>query len=63
LVINIVGFWLVGLPVSLLLGFHFGFGPRGLWWGLVAGLGAVATILVSRVMWELRGEVARLEVE
>lgn len=63
LVINIIGFWLVGLPISLLLAFRLGFGPRGLWWGLVAGLGAVAAILLTRVVWKLRGEIARVAVE
>ena len=63
LIINIIGFWLVGLPISLLLAFRLGFGPRGLWWGLVAGLGAVAAILLTRVVWKLRGEIARVAVE
>lgn len=63
LVVNILGFWLVGLPTSLLLGFQFGFGPQGLWWGLVVGLGAVAAFLLARVAWRLRGEIRRVEVE
>ena len=63
LVVNILGFWLIGLPTSLLLGFHFGFGPQGLWWGLVAGLFAVASFLLARVAWRLRGEIARVEVD
>jgi MATE family multidrug resistance protein len=63
LFVNIVGFWCVGLPASLLLAFRLGYGPRGLWWGLVVGLGAVAVFLLSRVAWKFRGPIARVEIE
>jgi len=46
---NLVGYWVLGFPVSLWLGFKLGLGPRGLWWGFVVGLGAVGIFLVSRV--------------
>ncbi|MBI5710682.1 MAG: MATE family efflux transporter [Candidatus Eisenbacteria bacterium] len=49
MVVNVLGFWLIGLPVSLWLGFGLGGGAVGLWWGLVAGLAAVAAFLVARV--------------
>jgi MATE family multidrug resistance protein len=63
LVVNIVGFWCIGLPTSLLLGFRLGFGPQGLWWGVVAGLGAVACFLLARMAWKFRGAITRVEVE
>jgi MATE family multidrug resistance protein len=63
LLVNAVGFWCIGLPTSLLLAFRFGFGPPGLWWGLVVGLGVVATILLGRVAWKLRGSVARVVID
>jgi MATE family multidrug resistance protein len=63
LVVNIIGFWLIGLPTSLVLGFRLGFGPQGLWWGLVAGLFAVAVFLLARVAFKLRGEIKRVGVE
>ncbi len=63
LVVNLVGFWGIGLPASLLLAFRFDLGPRGLWWGLVVGLGAVAAFLLARVAWRFRGEIRRLRVE
>ncbi len=63
LVVNILGFWLVGLPTSLVLGFRLGYGPQGLWWGIVAGLIAVATFLLARVAFKLRGEIACVEVD
>ena len=63
LVVNILGFWLVGLPTSLVLGFRLGFGPQGLWWGLVAGLFAVSVFLLIRVAFKFRGEIERVVVE
>ena len=63
LFVNIVGFWCVGLPTSITLAFKLGYGPQGLWWGLVAGLGAVAAFLLTRVAWKFRGRIARVEVE
>lgn len=43
-----LGYWGVGLPASALLAFPLGFGARGVWFGLAAGLGAVAIMLVIR---------------
>ena len=63
LVSNVLGFWLVGMPVSLWLGFRVGLGVVGLWWGFVAGLAAVAAFLVLRVRALLLRPVARLSVE
>lgn len=42
---NIVGHWLVGLPVGAALCFKAGWGATGLWTGLVAGLVCVAALL------------------
>lgn len=61
MVINVLGFWLVGMPTSLLLGFHLDLGPQGLWWGLVVGLAAVAALLLARVAWRLRRGVTRVQ--
>jgi MATE family multidrug resistance protein len=48
-IINLVGYWVLGLPLGLYLAFRLGWGPRGLWWGLTAGLMAVAVLLILRV--------------
>ena len=45
---NLVGHWLIGLPIALYLGFHRNMGIVGLWWGLCAGLTVVATLLLLR---------------
>jgi MATE family multidrug resistance protein len=57
--INLVGFWLVGLPLGCWLCFGRGMGARGLWWGLVAGLATVAVVLALRVRRQLAGRLAR----
>lgn len=58
---NFVSHWLIGLPVALVLGHGFGLGPVGYWWGLTAGLVAVAVVLVVRFEAVSKGPVIRLE--
>jgi MATE family multidrug resistance protein len=45
---NLVGHWAIGLPVAVLLGVKGRLGVVGLWWGLSAGLTAVAVALLLR---------------
>lgn len=63
MVAMLAGYWLIGLPVSVYLGFYTAAGPVGLWWGFVAGLGSTAVFLSLRVMVLFRGELRRLRVE
>jgi len=49
-VANLVGHWVIGLPVALLLGFVFRWGVLGIWWGLAAGLSAVGVALLARFL-------------
>ncbi len=63
MVTGILGFWLLGLPVSLFLCFKLGLGPAGLWWGLVLGLVAVACFLVMRLRAKLQQPLRRVSVE
>jgi MATE family multidrug resistance protein len=60
-VINLAGFWLCGFPVSVALAFGTPLRALGLWWGLVAGLAVVATLLVLRVRSRLRGALVQVE--
>jgi len=63
MVINVLGFWLVGVPVSAYLGLRTPLGPQGLWIGFVFGLAAVAVLLLLRVRSRLRAETRRLSVD
>ncbi len=61
--INLFGYYLIGLPISLWLGFRQGWGPPGLWWGLVVGLMVVAIILVIRVRVRLGRALIRVVID
>ena len=45
-----ISYWVVGIPVSYLLGFVLGWGGVGVWLGLVVGL-AVAAVLLQHRFW------------
>lgn len=47
-VTNLIGHYAIGLPVALGLGIAAGLGVLGLWWGVCAGLTAVALTLLWR---------------
>lgn len=63
MLVNVLGFWLLGFPASLALGFGLGGGAQGLWWGLVVGLAAVAVFLVLRVRSRLSRSLERLVID
>jgi multidrug resistance protein, MATE family len=48
---NLIGHWLIGLPVAVGLGFYAHRGVSGLWWGLSLGLTAVAVGLIGRFLY------------
>ncbi|MCP2014652.1 MATE family multidrug resistance protein [Deinococcus sp. HSC-46F16] len=58
LLISLASYWGVGLGVGSLLAFGLGLGPRGLWFGLTAGLSTAAAALLQRFLWR-SGSVAR----
>ncbi|AKJ08166.1 MATE family multidrug resistance protein [Archangium gephyra] len=58
---NLVGHYLVGLPLALLLGFGLKLGVVGIWWGLCAGLTAVALALFWRFERQSAGTFQPLE--
>ena len=57
---NLAGYALVGIPLGAWLAFVAGWGAPGIWWGLVAGLAAVAALLGWRVHVIIGGELERL---
>jgi MATE family multidrug resistance protein len=60
-VANLIGHYAIGLPVALVLGLRLGQGVIGLWWGLCAGLTAVAVALLTRFLRLSSREIAPLE--
>jgi MATE family multidrug resistance protein len=60
---NLVGYWGIGLPLSLWLAFRRGWGPAGMWWGMAVALLAVAAFLVTRVRHRMAGPLARVRIE
>ena len=46
--ITFFAYWIVGLPISYLLGKTYGWGSQGLWIGLLAGLTTSAILLFWR---------------
>ena len=62
-IINLLGFWMLGVPLSAWLGFRTPLGAAGLWWGLVAGLVAVAVFLLLRVRVRLSRALHRILID
>jgi MATE family multidrug resistance protein len=52
LIIALVGYWAVGFPIAWYLGFQSPLRGTGVWFGLMAGLAAVAGVLTIR--WAMR---------
>jgi MATE family multidrug resistance protein len=46
--VNIVGYYVIGLPLAALLVWTFDTGAVGLWWGLNVGLIVIGTMLIAR---------------
>jgi len=58
--VNMVAYWVVGLPLSLLLAFGLGLGVLGLWAAFVVCLALVAASLVVRFLRVSSREIAPL---
>ncbi len=57
---NLAGHYVIGIPVGAGLAFAAGWGATGLWWGLSAGLTAVAAALTVRFVLLTRRPVRRV---
>jgi MATE family multidrug resistance protein len=55
----LLGYWGIGLPLGVLLAFFLKWGPTGLWWGFVAGLALVSSLLCWR--FSLKSKARRQE--
>jgi MATE family multidrug resistance protein len=56
------GYWLMGLPISIWLGFHTAMREVGLWSGFVVSLGIVAIFLLWRIRVLLQRDVQRVQL-
>lgn len=59
MVLAIIGYWMIGLPTSYVLGFVFDLRGVGIWLGLAVGLTFVAIVLLTR--FALRERLGLLE--
>lgn len=46
--ITFLAYWVVGIPIGYVLGFHFGLGVNGIWYGLTLGLLTASILLFLR---------------
>lgn len=63
MLVNLLGFWALGLPVGLVLAFPGGMEARGVWWGLALGLGVVGVMLLNRVRHRFGRELRRVLID
>ena len=61
LLVQIVGYWIIGLPIGYLFAFHLHHGAVGLWLGLCAGL-IVAGVTLTAVWRRTTGKMQQLTV-
>ncbi|MBC6489484.1 MATE family efflux transporter [Flavihumibacter stibioxidans] len=45
-----IAYWVIGIPLGYLLGFHFEMGAQGMWIGLIAGLSFASFFLIMRFL-------------
>lgn len=55
-----IAYWVIALPVGYWLTFHLGFGPNGIWLGLLIGLTLTAGAMLFR-FWHLSARVLAKE--
>ncbi len=59
MIMAIVAYWGIGIPASYLLGFVWGFGSVGIWFGLVVGLAVAGVFMLHRFWWHAVPGAAR----
>lgn len=57
---HLVGHWAIGMPIGVGLAYGADMGPAGLWWGLTAGLSAVAVALALKFALLSRQQINQL---
>ena len=59
LFLNVLGHYVIGLPIGVWLAYRMGLGAVGLWWGLSAGLTAVGIAMTLRFLRVSSRAIAR----
>ncbi|MFK7895584.1 MAG: MATE family efflux transporter [Myxococcota bacterium] len=62
-IVNLIGFYVIGLPLAYGFAFPGGMGLVGIWWGLAAGIGGVALMLCVWVHRTSQRPLSELRVE
>ncbi len=57
---HLVAYWMIGMPLALLLAFQMGFGVRGIWLGLATALAIVSILCGLRIAYWMRTGVQSL---
>ena len=58
MIYSVIAYWLVGMVVGTYLTFAQGMGPRGMWFGIIAGLSVAAVLLGGRFL-----KLSKLSIE
>ena len=53
-IITFLSYWVIGIPLGYFLGFHFGLGVKGIWYGLTFGLLTASILLFIRFQQRTR---------
>ena len=59
--VSLAAYWVLALPIGLLLTFGGETWPQGLWWGLTIGLGIAAVVMGLRIRSRFSGELVAFE--
>lgn len=62
MIANLLGYWVLGLPLGVLLAFHFRYGVLGLWIGLTAALIVIAVAVLHNWLYHSARLVTRSEI-
>jgi MATE family multidrug resistance protein len=46
--VALIAYWLIAIPLSVVFGFYFGYGPAGIWGGFGIGVALASVLLIRR---------------
>lgn len=59
MIVNLIAYWIIGFSSGYFLGIHLGYGPKGLWAGLILGLTTAAVLHNLRFRYLTRNRSRR----